>query len=262
MSDMLFNNTFNNNTAHISIEKIASNKIYSYPSFSQVLEISSKMWILFIIGHFSIGFFIMYKDLKGSWEKYKLVQEDKKTNKLHKYYLCIPYLIRDLLFLLPIFLSIYVFYSFDFIKSNFEFSELLIEFFIKFPLAYIIRNIWDMLVHRLWHQIPFLYNHVHKEHHINIREMCSLSAWRDSWLEFIFEIPGTFLIGPFFMKMNWISHALLISSMGFISSIDHSGFYVNYFIDSRYHFNHHNKPNSNFADIKILDNFFGAKLHE
>lgn len=238
------------------------NDLIDSPNFSNIIQIAFRMWIIFIIGHFSIGFFIMYKDLSGSWEKFKLIHEKKSVNKHNKYLLCIPYILRDLLLLLPLFLIVYVYYTYDFILDNFETTDLIFkEFLYKFPFAYIIGNIWDMAIHRLWHQVPFLYKHVHKEHHISIHEMCSLSAWRDSYWEFIFEIPGTFLIGPFIMRMNWLSHAILISSMGFCSSIDHSGFYVNWLIDSRYHFQHHNKPNTNFADLEFLDKLFWTKLN-
>lgn len=254
---------FNNNTiiGYINSTNINNQPStldgYRAPEFSDIVQISWQIWIIFIIGHFSIGIYIMYKDLRGSWDKYKLIPQDKTENRLYKYYLCIPYLIRDLFFLLPIFMTIYTYYTYDFITKNFDMKGLFIEFLFKFPIAYMIGNVWDMTVHKLWHQFPFLYKYVHKEHHISVNEMCSLSAWRDSWWEFIFEIPGTFLVGPFIMKMNWLSHAILISSMGFISSIDHCGFYVNMLIDSRYHFQHHNKPNSNYADLEILDYLFG-----
>ncbi len=233
-------------------------KNYTDPTFQEIFMISWRMWLIFVIGHLSIAIFIMYKDLKGNWENYKLIPEKDASNKLKKYLKCIPYVIRDLFILLPLFLSLYVYLSLSFIKNNMNVNGFLLEMLCKFPLAYWIGNIWDMIVHRLWHEFPFLYKHVHKEHHIILEEMCSLSAWRDSWLEFIFEIPGTFLIGPFLMKMNWLSHALLIASMGFASAIDHSGFYLNSFIDSRYHFNHHMNPNSNFADIGFLDDYFGT----
>ncbi len=234
--------------------------ILELDSLSESLFISFKMWLIFILGHLSIGIFIMYKDLRGSWENHRLVpKESDSEDKLRKYILCIPYVLRDLFFLLPIFLLVYVYFSLNFINNNFDVKGLLIEFFFKFPISHWIGNIWDMTVHRMWHEIPFLYKYVHKEHHIHISEMCSLSAWRDSWLEFIFEIPGTFLIGPFLMRMNWLSHALLISSMGFVSAIDHSGFYINSLIDSRYHYEHHKNPNSNFADIELLDFIFGTK---
>ena len=244
-------------------QNISNNKVNLNHNFFDILQISTKIWIIFLIGHFTMGFYIMYKDLKGDWENYKIHPDSltDKNNKLIKYTLCIPYLLRDLFFLLPIFLFIYTSFNINFLTENFDLYGFAYEIFIKCPIAYMIGNLWDMMIHRLWHQIPFLYKHVHKEHHINIAEMCSLSAWRDSWLEFIFEIPGTFLIGPYFMRLNWLSHALIISSMGFISSIDHSGFYVNYLIDSRYHYNHHLKPNNNFADIEVLDNLFGTNLH-
>jgi len=266
MSDIFFNNTENNiiyNTSEIRILSESSKlDIYSnFLQFADVLEIAFKMWFIFIVVHLSIGLYIMYKDISGKWEKYKLIIEEKPVNKLHKYCLCIPYIVRDLFILLPIFLIIYVNYTSDFITNNLDYYNLIYcEFLIKFPLAYVIGNIWDMSVHRLWHQVPFLYKYVHKEHHFNLNEMCSLSAWRDSFWEFVLEIPGTFLIGPFIMRMNWLSHAVMISCMGFISSIDHSGFYVNFLIDSRYHFQHHNKPNSNFADLEFLDQFFGTKI--
>jgi len=253
------NNYFISN--HFITDLYPINEIIFSPNHGEIIQIAFKIWILFFIGHFSIGFFILYKDLSGSWEKCKIIPEDKSVNKLNKYYLCIPYLFRDLFFLLPLFLVIYVNYTLNFINANFNLYDLFLkEFLFKFPLAYMIGNVWDMAVHRLWHQFPLLYKHIHKVHHININEMCSLSAWRDSLWEFILEIPGTFFIGPFIMRMNWLSHAILISSMGFISSIDHSGFYVNWLIDSRYHIQHHINPNNNFADLEIIDKLFGNKL--
>ncbi len=240
--------------------KILVDSIFDIRYLSESVSISFKMWLIFIIGHLGIAIFIMYKDLRGSWDKYRLIpKESDSEDILKKYLICIPYIIRDLFFLLPIFLVIYVGSSLDFISKNLDIKGLLIEFLFKMPISYWIGNMWDMTVHRIWHEVPFLYKYVHKEHHINISEMCSLSAWRDSWLEFILEIPGTFLIGPFIMRMNWLSHALLISTMGFISAIDHSGFYLNYLIDSRYHYEHHKNPNSNFADIELLDYIFGTK---
>jgi sterol desaturase/sphingolipid hydroxylase (fatty acid hydroxylase superfamily) len=247
-----------------------------------IFNISLKMWIIFLIGHFSVGFYIMYKDLNGSWDIYKLSQNlkskinknknkndyndydsDRKNmnNKLYKYSLCINYLIRDFLIIMPIFLYLYVYYTSDFITKNLDIYNLYIEIFIKIPIGYLIECIWDYFVHRAWHQVPYLYKYVHKSHHIPEEEMCSLSAWRDSITEFILEIPGTFLIGPFFMKMNWISHSIMLFKTGFMASIDHSGFYVNFLFDSRYHYDHHLRPNGNFADLEFLDNFFKTNLY-
>jgi len=231
----------------------------------EVFNISLKMWVIFMIGHFTIGFYIMYKDLNGSWDKYRLSNDnnkkEKNKNKLHKYSLCISYLIRDFLIIMPIFLYLYVYYTSDFITKNLDSYNLLIEIFIKIPLGYLIECIWDYFLHRAWHQIPYLYKYVHKAHHITEDEMCSLSAWRDSLSEFILEIPGTFLIGPFIMRMNWISHSIMLFKTGFMAAIDHCGFHVNSFIDSRYHYDHHLRPNGNFADLEFLDNIFNTNLY-
>ena len=237
-------------------------------NFSEIFDISLKMWTIFIIGHFTVGFYIMYKDLNGDWDKYRLGpvnKKDKNTEttekKINKYSLCISYLIRDFLILMPIFLYLYVYYTSDFITKNMDFKGLLIEIFVKIPIGYLIECIWDYFLHRAWHQVPYLYKNVHKSHHISAEEMCSLSAWRDSLSEFILEIPGTFLIGPFLMRMNWVSHGIMLFKTGFMAAIDHCGFHVNSLVDSRYHWDHHLRPYGNFADLEFLDDYFKTNLH-
>lgn len=247
----------------IAMENINKINSFNIPDIYEVIDISLKMWIVFLIGHFSIGFYIMYKDLNGSWDEFRLppVKNKENKDKVRKYSLCISYLIRDFAIIMPIFLFLYVYYTSDFITKNMDMNNLLIEIFIKIPLGYIIECIWDYFLHRAWHHIPFLYKYVHKPHHISADEMCSLSAWRDSLPEFILEIPGTFLIGPYLMRMNWISHSIMLFKTGFMAAIDHCGFFVNFLIDSRYHYDHHLKPNGNFADLEFLDKFFKTSLY-
>jgi sterol desaturase/sphingolipid hydroxylase (fatty acid hydroxylase superfamily) len=219
-----------------------------------VIPVAMKMWSCFAFAHFGLSLYIIKKDLSGEWDQYRIAPDDPKNGRISKYLKALPSVIRDLFISLPIIIFGYCYLNYQYLVSERTNIEWALELLIKLPLAYTLGRIWAMWVHKVMHMFPVLYKNIHKEHHVPLRELCALSAWRDKFIEFLLmEIPGAFLLGPYLFKLHWFSHGLMLIYIGIGGAVDHSGFYVNYWMDSRYHYVHHKNPNVNFAELEFLD---------
>jgi hypothetical protein len=80
----------------------------------EIAGLVSKLTASVVIPFLLTTMFIAYKDLSGSWEKYRIAPRPKddpwKDTPLKKYWYFLPYTCRDLLFVLPLFTFLYIKY--------------------------------------------------------------------------------------------------------------------------------------------------------
>lgn len=193
-----------------------------------------------IISHLTTVGYIAYHDLSGHWDAYSLKYQ---RNTPQTYLKHVPSFFFDVFFLL--FPSLVLFgYFYDEIvwRPIFVHDQAWrnwASFGVLLALAVlnnIINRLWAMGVHWWMHVNKHLYQSVHKRHHCSIRDMCALSAWQDTALEFVLmEVLGVFLFSQLFNPLPWQFHVLLAIYNGMGGAIDHSGFYIpGTIMDGRY----------------------------
>lgn len=129
------------------------------------------------------------------------------------------------------------------------------------PFAFSLNQCWLMMVHYVLHT-PVLYRNIHKNHHVPIDYVHSLSAWADSLSEYVFMELMALMVMIYAVPINIYWFAAIMAYLGHVSSIEHSGFYVNWYWDGRYHWTHHTKVDCNYAESAILDQIFGTYVEE
>lgn len=217
--------------------------------------------------HFVMVAFIASQDLSGKWDKYRL----KKTpNTIHTYLKHLPSVLSDWFFVLGPCLYVYAIFYKDSLFQSVISPELSFFHNLKAILFWVclavINNVvnrsFAMGAHYVLH-IPPLYKLFHKQHHCLIVDLCSTSAWRDSFTEFfVMEVWGVFLFSQIFNPIPYQFQLIVCIYNGIFAAIDHSAFYVpNTWIDARYHFTHHIKINNNYAEMEILDQICGTIVH-
>jgi len=100
----------------------------------------------------------------------------------------------------------------------------------------------------------------HKRHHVKLEDLCALSAWQDSYIEFVLmEVFGVFLLAPMVFPLPWAFLMLTAAYNGVNAAIDHCGFKVpDSHFDGLYHYVHHVLPDRNFAEMEMLDRYMGT----
>jgi sterol desaturase/sphingolipid hydroxylase (fatty acid hydroxylase superfamily) len=126
---------------------------------------------------------------------------------------------------------------------------------LKLSCGYVVGKIWSYWVHRGLHS-PILYRHLHKKHHITVKCMVSSHAWYETIPEFIvMELPNIFIAVMLAPTHTWVLY-LYFAYHATGGAIYHSGYYVNWVIDGRYHYNHHYLFDCNFGELETLDIVF------
>lgn len=196
--------------------------------------------VALIVSHLGTVSYIAYHDLSGHWDAYSLKYQ---RNTAHTYTKHLPSFFFDVgCLLLPSLVAFGYFYDSTVWSPIFvhqqawrnwtAFSVLLASA----VLNNIINRLWAMAIHWWMHVDKHLYQSVHKKHHCSIKDMCALSAWEDTALEFVLmEVLGVFLFAQFFNPLPWQFHVLLALYNGMGGAIDHSGFYIpGTIMDGRY----------------------------
>lgn len=232
---------------------------FYFPYFTYLSHTSKLILILwsgFLLPHLSLSCYIIYKDLTKQWDQFRLVKvQNDHPDRICKYLKCLPYVMRDFCIIFPLFLYYYINFNLENLLKETIWTDLVI----KTPFAYLLNRLWAMLIHWLMHKNIYVYKFLHQTHHVKLEDLCCLTAWMDTIGEFIFmEIPGAFCLGLYFLELNWLSHLLIYVYVAIGGTIDHCGYQFNTFFNSIYHFNHHKKPNYNFAEFELYDKIFGT----
>jgi sterol desaturase/sphingolipid hydroxylase (fatty acid hydroxylase superfamily) len=111
--------------------------------------------------------------------------------------------------------------------------------------------------HRLFHEIPYLYQHIHKIHH----EWPSSVAFAARYahpIEDILANVSPLVLGPLITGSHmslwfvWIAVALFSTELG------HSGYHFPFVASAEFHDAHHHFTNCNFGMLGLLDAFHGT----
>ena len=221
-----------------------------------------------VVSHLSMVCYIAYHDLNGHWDKYSLkYQRMYQRNTIKTYTQHTSSFFFDVFCLLLPALCIYGYYyckplwvpilKYPDVHSNIIH---LVAMVAGSCVNNIVNRLWAMGVHWVMHKNAWLYRNIHKKHHCALQEMCALSAWQDTIVEFVvMEVFGVFLFAQLFNPLPWPFHVAMAVYNGVGGAIDHAGFYIpNSLIDGRYHWNHHLLLHFNFSEMEILDRIFGT----
>jgi len=225
------------------------------------LQASATLSLSIIIPYFCTGIWIAIKDVSGEWHKYDLrnankVKNPKPSRQWHHYTAHAWNQARDLFVFLPVGLYLICSQREETLYAPFKWQDLILMTF-----AYFVQQVWLMFVHYVLHT-GFLYRTIHKHHHVAIDYVHSLSAWADSWIEYIVMELLSLIVIIYLAPMNVYCFAAIFVYLGHTSSIEHSGFYVNSYFDGRYHWTHHTRINYNYGELEFLDNMCGTLLVE
>lgn len=218
------------------------------------------VWPLYVlwVTHYVSGFAILYVLLDDRFAQYRLHTIDKEALKKATWY-HLRSVTTDFFIVIPTFYFSALWYFQPQVPASWV-------WYLEIPkivLAYTVGRTWAMTVHYVMHRVKFLYVNVHLKHHVKLSTLEPFGAWTDNFAEFILmEVPGSFLLGPITFGLHPISLALIWGWHGITASIDHCGLYIpdflGGFIDGRYHFVHHKWPDTNYAEMEILDLLAGT----
>ncbi|KAJ3071998.1 hypothetical protein HDU99_002302 [Rhizoclosmatium hyalinum] len=214
------------------------------------LLICSCLWV----SYFATGFTFAFHDVNGALQAYDLRKNKPRRTWAH-YLANMPKQLSNLFVLFPVCMHILVEARADTITKPFR--DIGVQDAINLVLGYVIQQSWLFGVHYALHT-PFLYKRIHKYHHVPLAYVHSLSAWTDAYFEYIAMELGSYVAMILLAPMHYSILAVYFVYLGFSSSVEHSGFYINATLDSRYHWKHHVLPNCNYAEWDVLDWMFGT----
>jgi len=221
----------------------------------------SNFWIsitvssCFSLSHLVIVAVIAANDLSGRWDQYALCKTRKVS--LRTYLQGLQNFGLDfVLFFVPLNLALVRYLD----VASVAWSWRDLPFWIgKIAIGYACGKLWSYAVHYTLHVYPWLYRNVHKKHHVKVHEMVASHAWFDTVAEhLIMEVPNLFLPVLVAGRVHWAVLLCYFTFHGYSAAVDHSGFKINYFIDSEYHYYHHQYNLVNFAEMESIDLLFGT----
>jgi len=111
-------------------------------------------------------------------------------------------------------------------------------------------DIWFYTVHRLCHEIPSVYKHIHKVHHLQVNPT-SLDALIVDPIEgiIIADLPGICLVHM--LNMHIATHIVMMIVSHFIVFVSHSG-------HDTHHLAHHHMFSYNYGATPFTDLLFGT----
>lgn len=215
----------------LALEEEALVAALSSARMERALWFSGVVCLSLVVSHLATVLFIAFQDISGRWDKYSLKYQRSTwwTYAQHA-----PSFAFDVAFLLaPALLAFGYGYDavlFQPLCPHGDWRRDGVRVAALFGAAIInniINRLWAMCVHWLMHESKLLYKAVHKRHHCQIRDLCALSAWQDTTLEFVLmEVFGVFLFAQLFNPLPWHFHVILASYNGIGGAIDHSAFYI------------------------------------
>jgi sterol desaturase/sphingolipid hydroxylase (fatty acid hydroxylase superfamily) len=211
--------------------------------------------LVLLISHGLCVLIIMYYDLSGRWSEYSINKHRSVT--LYDYWVGWRSFCVDLVLMFVPFMTACFTYSAKRINDS---QDDVMTAATKLVGGYVLGKLWAFVVHYALH-FPWLY-HFHRKHHLNPRKIVASAAWQDSFVEYaVMELPSlaiTVLLFPTHfpvLLLHFCWH-------GWDGACGHSGFsapgFLGLLFDGEYHYYHHCYLTVNYAEIEVLDKFFGT----
>ncbi|CAK4443140.1 unnamed protein product [Aphanomyces euteiches] len=162
------------------------------------------------------------------------------------------------------------------VDRTIAYPSLLHEFVYFIPKSLVLELVFDLLhytVHYTCHRVPFLYKHVHKQHHLHIHPS-ALSTYEEGFLDLVLTnvvpMAVAFAVSPA-LSTNQLQLALAYKS--YVEVAGHCGLdlkgmsfpqmplvqYLSICLRIHDHDLHHTQPNVNFAKrFSLWDQLFGT----
>jgi len=197
---------------------------------------------------------VMYFDLTGKWDEYRLCKTRDVTIK--DYMDGFRNFAKDVVFLFLPFMAICFSWRLQEIQES---KDTIVESVTKLVSGYLLGKVWAFGIHYALH-FPCLYR-FHKRHHAPPQKLCASKSWEDSPVEYaLMELPSFAASVLLFPTHSWI-HLLHFAWHGWDGACGHSGFSGRtgwWLFDGEYHYYHHALLTVNYAEIEWFDVLCGT----
>ena len=201
----------------------------------------------------------MYFDLTGKWDQFALCKNRSQITRerFENYITGWKKFCLDLLFLFLPCMAFCFWYNAAALSNS---SDPVNVSVLKLVSGYLLGKVWAFAVHFALH-FPSLY-WIHRRHHRSPKNLVASAAWEDSYIEYaIMELPSlaiAVLLFPTHFRYQLIHFAW----HGWDGACGHSGFsapgFLGFCFDGEYHYHHHALLTVNYAEIEVIDKFFGT----
>jgi sterol desaturase/sphingolipid hydroxylase (fatty acid hydroxylase superfamily) len=196
----------------------------SMPAFTTAILLS----ISLILGYYITGLMIAMKDVSGEWKSFDLRNSGTNSQPPRTWAMYATHTwdhARDLLFFLPV--GIYIValtreQDLWWVASEKEVHSYWMKQVFWYCCVYILQNLWLFFFHYFLHS-KYLYNAIHKYHHVSLDYTHALSAWADSIWEYLFMELGSYLICMALLPAHTYTWIVFMFFLGYSSSVKHSG---------------------------------------
>ena len=224
---------------------------YLQISLLPIVTLFTELWLLT-----SITFLVdNYLYNTGLWSKYKIAEV--KPNEMVKY----RSTIKDVLVTQGVMFPIIISYTWYFKDSFITDRSLPSRYKIIFDMTNIMlmTDTWFYFMHRLCHEVPFLYKNVHKKHHEWVNPVTATVIYA-SHIENVFINIGPLYFIAHAINMNWYTWMLWIHTATLNTSIIHSGYK---WVPNKNHDYHHKKRDVAFGSgFGLWDYILGTRVKD